>query len=506
MKANQFRHWVRGFVVSLPLLISLGPGSGYALAAQRDTLVVGQSADITSFDPTELRMGTFVLTHLLYNSLLRLDANGKPHPELAQSWTRSDDGKTMNLKLVKGVVFHSGKPLTSQDVAFSLNYAKDPAHGANILLLAKMVTGIDTPDADTVILHFSGASDAVFDLLDLAFIIDSSQPDKIKTGANGTGPFKLSRYEPGQDAVFVRNDAYWGARPPLQKVIIKIIPDQQAGVMQLSAGAVDFLPSLDREAAGQLSSAGFATGAATAEGRALDITFNTASPPLDKPEVRQAIGLALDRVRIAREIAGPASLVKCLPWPHYSQRETAGHDKDCPYDPAKTKALIAQAGATGSEITIMSRSQSEPQIGAMAQVLQSALTQIGLKASIVEMSEAAYISRFRKSDFQVAAHVYGRAGRGPVTILSSAVIFRTHDNPAQIASQQYTDDIAVVTSTPAGAETDQAWQRIDALMLKENWVLPVASLPVLWASAQGLSGVRFNLDGMPILSEAKLEK
>ncbi|WP_413742961.1 ABC transporter substrate-binding protein [Sodalis sp. RH15] len=506
MRVKPFSRWVLAVVFILPLLISLGPGSLKVCAAQRDTLVIGQSADITSFDPTELRMGTFVLNRLLYNTLIALDADGKPHAELAQSWTRSDDGKTMTFTLRKGVTFHNGKPLTAQDVAFSLNYAKDPANGANILPLAKMIKSIDTPAEDTVILHFDGASDAVFDLLDLAFIIDGSQPKKVKTGGNGTGPFKLAGYEPGQDAVFVRNDGYWGGKPALKKVIIKIIPDQQSGVMQMSAGAVDFLPSIDREAAGQLAGAGFATGAATAEGRVLDLTFNTKVPPLDKPDVRQAIGLALDRVRIAHDIAGPSSLVKCLPWPRYSQREAAGHEKDCAYDPARAKALIARAGAAGAEITIMSRSQSEPQIGAMAQVVQGALQDIGLKATIVEMSEAAYISRFRKGDFQLAAHVYGRAGRGPSTILLSAVIFRTSDNPAQISSQQYSDDIALVTSRPSGPDTDQAWQRIDSFMLKENWVLPVATLPVLWASAKGLAGLRFNLDGMPILTEAKLDK
>lgn len=505
MRLKQLGRGARAVGVILPLLLSIGPWSMGAAAAPRDALVIGQNADITSFDPTELRMGTYVLTHLLYDSLISLDDNGQPHPALAQSWHRSDNGKTLTLHLVKGVTFHDGKPFTAQDVAFSLNYAKDPANGANILPLAKMIGSIDTPNDDTVVLHFNGASDAVFDLLDLAFIIDGNQPKKIKTGGNGTGPFKLSSFEPGQDAVFVRNDAYWGTRPALKKITIKIIPDQQSGVMQMSAGTVDFLPSLDREAAGQLTSSGFATGAATAEGRVLDITLNTQAPPLDTPEVRRAISLALDRARIAHDIAGPSSLVKCLPWPQYSKRETAGRGQDCTYDLAQAKALIAKAGVAGTEVTIMSRSQSEPQIGAMAQVLQSALEQIGLKATIVEMSEAAYISRFRKSDFQIAAHVYARASRAPAAILLSAVIFRDTDNPAQINFKQYGEDVALVTSQPSGEDTDRAWQRIDALLLSENWVLPVASLPVLWASSKSLTGVQFNLDGMPIFTSAKLQ-
>ncbi|WP_413739442.1 ABC transporter substrate-binding protein [Sodalis sp. RH14] len=505
MTLKMFSGRVRAGGLLLALLLSLALAGGKALAAARDTLVIGQSADITSFDPTELRMGTFVLTHLLYNTLIRLDADGRPQPELARSWTRSDDGKTLTLKLADGVTFHDGRPFTARDVAFSLNYARDPVNGANILPLAKMIGSIDTPDDRTVILHFAGASDAIFDLLDLAFIIDGSAPKKIKTGGNGTGPFKLSRYLPGEDAVFVRNEAYWGPRPALKKITLKVIPDQQSGVMQLRAGTVDFLPSLDREAAEQLAAAGFATGAATVEGRVLDITLNTRTPPLDKPEVRRAIGLALDRARIAHDIAGPDARVKCLPWPHFSQREAAGHENACTFDLAQAKQLIQQAGAAGAEISLMSRSQSEPQIGAMAQMLQSALRDIGLKVNIVEMSEAAYISRLRKGDFQMAAHVYARAGRGPSTILMSAVIFRATDNLVGVKSQQYQDDVALVTSRPPDEQTDRAWQRIDSFMLEQNWVLPVATLPVLWASAKGLTGVRFNLDGMPILSAASFQ-
>ncbi|WP_168197542.1 ABC transporter substrate-binding protein [Brenneria corticis] len=149
-------------------------------------------------------------------------------------------------------------------------------------------------------------------MLDLAFIIDSDAPDKVKTLGNGTGPFKLARYEPGQEAVFVRNDAYWRTPPSLKRVTIRIIPDQQSGIMQLRVGSVDFISSVDRESAEQLKAAGLATGTATAEGRVLDLTLNVRKAPFDKPAARQAINLALDRTRIAHDVGGPSSLIKCL--------------------------------------------------------------------------------------------------------------------------------------------------------------------------------------------------
>ncbi|MCL2893714.1 ABC transporter substrate-binding protein [Brenneria tiliae] len=493
---------------SLPLVMTLavvvGTTAPSALAAPKDTLVVGQSADITSFDPTELRMGTYVLTHLLYNSLIRIDQNGKPQPELAKSWTRSEDGKSLTLNLVDGVRFHNGKRLTAKDVAFSINYAKDPANGANILPLARLVERIETPDDLTIVLHLTGGSDAAFDLLDLAFIIDSDAPDKVKTLGNGTGPFKLARYEPGQEAVFVRNDAYWRMPPSLKRVTIRIIPDQQSGIMQLRAGSVDFIPSVDRESAEQLKAAGLATGTATAEGRVLDLTLNVRKAPFDKPAVRQAINLALDRTRIAHDVGGPSSLIKCLPWPAYAREVNTAPAEACKQDIEKAKQLIIDSGAQGAHVDIMSRSQSEPQIGAMAQIVQNTLTGIGLNASINEMSEAAYISRFRKGDFQLAAHVFGRAGRGPATIISSAVIFKGTDNLAGITSSQYAQDVSLVTSSPLNPTTLDAFKRINNYLLEENWVLPIATLPVQWAAKPELRDVSFNLDGMPLLERARL--
>ncbi|MBU9833582.1 ABC transporter substrate-binding protein (plasmid) [Rahnella aquatilis] len=475
-----------------------------AYSADRDTLVVGQSADITSFDPTEMRMGTLVLTNLLYNNLIRLDSNGHPQPELASSWQRTGDGKTLTLHLREGIRFHNGKTLTAKDVAFSIDYAKNPGNGANILPLARLVERVETPDMQTVVLHLNGGSDSIFDLLDLLFIVDSDAADQIKTSGNGTGPFKLARYEPGQEAVFVRNDNYWRTPASLRRVIIRIIPDQQAQILQLRTGSLDFIPSVDQQNVGELKAAGLSVDTASAESRVLDLTLNNRTAPLNNSSVRRAIRLALDRTRIAKDVAGPTSLVKCLPWPDHVQINRSETVEACEHDITLAKKLIADAGAQGAQVNIMSRSQSEPQIGAMSQIVQNELTEIGLKPSINEMSEAAYISRFRKGDFQIAAHVFGRASRSPATILSSAVIFKAKDNLAGLISEQYQQDVSQVTTAPLNDDSERALQRINALLLHENWVISVATLPMLWASRQGVTDLRFTSDGLPLLEYARI--
>ncbi len=504
---NKVKQWVRRSVVMAGIAVG-GTVIQMPMAASAlsQTLHIGQNADLTSFDPTELRIGTYVSTHLLYNSLIRLDEKGEPQPELAKTWSLSADGRTMTLNLVDGAVFHSGRPLTSKDVAFSVEYAKTPSVGANILPLVKLVEKVETPDDKTVVLHLKGASAAIYDLLDLLFIVDAENPKKIKTSGNGTGPFKLVAYEPGQNAVFVRNEKYWRKKPVLPKIEIKIVPDTQSALAQLKSGVIDFLPVVNQESLEQIKSLDFKTGVAAAEGRVLDIGINIKSPQFEKPEVRRAISLAIDRERIATEVAGQGAVVKCLPWAIRSTAESAGFDNACRYDLAEAKALVDKAGAAGAEIELLAYSQAVPELGAMAQILQSAMKQIGLNAKITDLSEAAFVSRYRKSNFQATTHSYVRAGRSPAAILLTAVPFRSVGNVLGFESKSYADDVTLVTTNIDPQVTAPAWKRINEQLLAQNFVIPVSTLPVTWVSTPKLDGVRFNLDGMPIFEQATLKK
>ncbi|HTJ59221.1 MAG TPA: ABC transporter substrate-binding protein [Devosiaceae bacterium] len=473
--------------------------------AASDLLRIGLQADLSSFDPTRLNTGTGVTTNLLYNSLIYLDAGGTPHPELAKSWSFSPDGRTLTLNLVDGVTFHDGRKMTSKDVAYSLEYAGTPAVGANILPFTKLIQQVDTPNDDTVVLHVNGSQRVIYDLLDLLYVIDSQHPKDIFTSGNGTGPYKLVSFDPGQSAEFVLYDKYWGQKPAIKRVEIKELPDAQSALAQLRAGAVDFLPTITRENAAQLAGSRFKTGIASADALGFDVGINVDKPPFDKPEVRKAVSLALDRKRIAAEIGGPGSIVKCLPWTELDKADSAGLEDSCPYDPAQAKALIAKAGATGATVEILSSGQSAPEIGTLAQVMQSSLAQIGLNARITDLAGTAFVAQFRKSQFQLTSHSYGRASRSAQALLMSAVVFWAKGNVMGVKSQSYEDDVNLVVNSPTDTpETAAAWKRIDQFMLSDNWVLPLATNPIRWASSPKLSGVAFSLDGAPNFDGAVL--
>lgn len=304
-------------------------------------LRVGLQTDIASFDPTRLNNGTAVTNGLLFDSLIKLDNDRKPAPALAEKWEFSDDGRILTLHLRKGVVFHDGRPFTSKDVKFSFDYASTPKVGANILPFTKLVEKFETPDDHTVVLHVNASENVILDLLDLLFVVDSSRPDEIHTSGSGTGPFRLESYEPGQKAIFIRNETYWGPTPSLDRVEVTILPDSQAAVAQLRAGTIDFLPTVTVDNLAQISKLDFKTGIASRDSYVYDIGVQVQKPPFDKAEVREAVSLAIDRNRIAKELGGESSVAKCLPWPSRNGQTEA---ELCPYDPAKARELIEKAG------------------------------------------------------------------------------------------------------------------------------------------------------------------
>jgi peptide/nickel transport system substrate-binding protein len=491
------------FYRSLLVATTLVAASHVVPAFAAGDLRIGLQTDIASFDPTRLNASTAVTNGLLFDTLITLDADRKPAPALAESWAFSDDGRVLTLHLRKGVVFHDGRALTSKDVKFSFDYAATPKVGANILPFTKLVQKLETPDDQTVVLHLNASQNVIFDLLDLLFVIDSAHPDEIHTSGNGTGPFRLESYEPGQNAIFVRNEKYWSPAPAIDSVEVKILPDSQAAVAQLRAGTIDFLPAITTDNLAQLSKLHFKTGIASKDSYVYDIGIQVQKPPFDKPEVREAVSLAIDRARVAKELGGDSSVVRCLPW---SDRGGKSESELCPYDPARARDLIEKAGAKGATVEILGGGESDSSLATLSQIMQASLADVGLTAKITDLSNSAFVSEFRKGNFQLTSHKYGRASRSPEALLLSAVVFWSEGNVMGLNNPQYGKDVQnVITATKPDETTVQAWKGIDKALLSDRWVLPLATQPTYWASSPKLDGVHFTLDGSPLFGAATLQ-
>jgi len=153
----------------------------------------------------------------VYDSLTLYDAKLQPQPMLAESWDISSDMKQVKLNLRKGVQFHNGRELTSEDVKLNMVRVRDPKVGSSQLMnMSNWFAAIETPDKHTVVLNSEAPRPALFDFFEYLNILDRETmegPDATKK-AIGTGPFKFVEWVPGDHILFTKNQNYWRTGRP----------------------------------------------------------------------------------------------------------------------------------------------------------------------------------------------------------------------------------------------------------------------------------------------------
>jgi len=238
---------------------SFGSLSADAAATRGGKMVYARYADSLFLDPvqTDANVDIWVMTNI-YDTLIAPTTDGMGvQPSLATKWELSPDGKTVTLTLRSGVKFSDGTPMTSADVKFSLDRARDPKGGP----WGDLVGSIESVEAadDKVILHLKApdptiiAALATFNTAILPQKLFESMPgatteEKAKAFAEhpvGTGPFIMSEWKRGVSMTLKRNPYYWKladdgkALPYLDEVDFPVIPDDATRLLKLKAGEVD---------------------------------------------------------------------------------------------------------------------------------------------------------------------------------------------------------------------------------------------------------------------------
>ena len=272
------------------------------------TLVLGLQGTPRHLVPAvQSGVATAVPGTQIFATPLRFDENWKPQPYLAESWSFSDDGKSLTLKLRKNAKFHDGKPITSEDVAFSIATIK--ANHPFKTMFAP-VEKVDTPDPNTAVLRMKHAHPAILLALSSALCViipkhiygDGKDPKTHPRNLTpvGSGPFKFVEYKKGQHIILERNpDFFLKGRPYLDKIVMKISKESNTLALGLERGDIHLRPfgnkprELNRLKSKKhlvVTPKGYA-----AVGAIGWLAFNLKHPVLGKKEVRQAIAYALDR-------------------------------------------------------------------------------------------------------------------------------------------------------------------------------------------------------------------
>lgn len=345
---------------SAPSPSGAATASAAATPQRGGTLVVAAGADPGHFNPAITTAGgTHFVADNLYNGLVFLDEKLEPKPDLAQSWTVSDGGRTYTFKLRQNVKWHDGTAFSSADVKFSFEQVLLKYHARTKAGLEAVLAGIDTPDPSTVVMRFTQPYGPLLQRLDVVeapivakHIYEGKDPTTAEANLKpvGTGPFKLAAYTKGDVVRMTRNPDYFKpGLPYLDELVFKIIPQAATQVAALERGEVDYLSGVPGPDLARLrqSDKYTITKSGAGSGGSFCITtliFNLERPNVNKAEVRQAFAHAIDRNKMLAEIqfgqgkVATAAISSAIGWAHNPSVQ------QYPLDTAKANALLDQAG------------------------------------------------------------------------------------------------------------------------------------------------------------------
>ncbi|WP_349239872.1 ABC transporter substrate-binding protein [Patulibacter sp. SYSU D01012] len=395
-------------LAALAVAVGLTACGGTSTSATGDpgTIAIGLSVEPENLDFSTTD-GTGIPEAMLvnvYEGLVKLDPQGRIVPLLARRWRVSEDRRTYVFDLRSGVRFSNGSPFDADAVKFSIERVKSPAWKVALKSGMDVVRRVRVLSPTRVAVDLKEPSNAwLFAMTTrIGAMYTPDGVDALPTKPVGTGPYVLDRRVRGDSIVLRRNPAYWGRRPAMERVAFKYFKDATALNNALLSGAIDVIA--DHQAPDSLAQFTdddrFRVTEGTTNGE-LTMALNNARGPMKDPRIRHAVSLGIDRKAVMDAAwSGRGTLIGSMvpptdPWFEHLE----GLHR---YDPARAKALLAQAGVR--DLKLRFRIPNLPYVLAPAQVVQSQLRKIGVTADI-EILEypARWLSEvFTKQDYDLS--------------------------------------------------------------------------------------------------------
>ena len=517
---------IKSAIAALALAL---PGLSLPNLAMADSLNVAMAGDIRSTNFGVNRDGNTdsVLAHIV-EGLVAYRNDLSVGPLLAQSWTVSDDGRVYTFTLRDRATFHNGEPVTANDVVWSWERFLDEETG---FLCRRWfngeggtgieITGIKALDDKTV--EFTLAEPNGLFLARMAHMVCLTgiiHPDSVSSDGEwinpiGTGPFTIGEWRSGQYVELNRfkdyvpvdapADGYSGARKALvDSFRFTVISDPAAAKIALLAGDIDVLPGLDLNAVPEVEATGtIDVQTVSTPGWEIMLIQND-DPLLQDVRIRRAMAHAID----IDAVTSGATAGMGKPNPSAAARTGDFFNdtfaKGLEYSPERARALLAEAGYDGQEITLISNTRSAfDEISAIA--IQSMLQQVGFNIKLEILDWSSQFARYRDGDFQLM--VMSFSPRTDPTLMLDVVV----DSDEARANAFVNDPKIVEMVARSGAETDLDKRRallaeIHQLFIEDASVLGLFNHPQVVAVGDRVSGFEQWTLGKPRLWNVRVSE
>lgn len=488
------------------LLVVSGLGTIQSVVAQAPvaggTLTFAAGADPDSLDPqnTQSNPGEQV-NRMMYENLVRFNTKMQIEPALAESWTQSADGLVWTFKLRQGVRFHDGTPFDAKAVKYFVDRVLSDEKPFKASLYTPFVQGAQVVDDHTVRVTLKQPFAAfLFRLAHSAGGIVSPAAHQ-KWGKDltlhpvGTGPFKFVEWVKSDRVVLERNDAYWGGRPLLDRVVVKTVREDSARVLMLEAGDADLILNIPPEDIPRLRKDPRFAIDSIATARALYVVINVKKKPFDDVRVRQALNLAVNREAIVKSLfQGNAEAISGIVAPlQNGYAKLPGYA----FDPKKAKELLAQAGVPALKVKLWSPKGRYVKDFELAQAVQQDLAAVGVDAALNTMEWGAYLSATKTGPEQTDRELFllgwspstGEAQWGIYPLLHSSQLAPKGDNRGFFASKALDDAIDKATTATSEQTRLGALREAQQIVIKDAPAIFLISPNMIVGAVKKVHGV-----------------
>lgn len=403
--------------------LALGPSPGAKAETPDDTLVMAMNIDdIISLDPAE----TFELVggEVIANLYDRITMHEPENLEelvggVAESWDVSDDGRTITLHLRPGQTFHSGNPVTAEDVEFSLERVikldKTPAFiftqfgwnaenvGDMVKVVDDMTVELTVPEEFAPTLVLNALSAGVGSVVDKRTVLAHEKDgdlgyEWLKTNSAGSGPFRLVSWRPNEGVILEANPDYRHGAPAMRRVVTRHVPEPAAQRLLIEKGDVDIARNLTPDQIAGLEGNEQLKVQTDPKATLMYLQVNMADPVLAKPKVREAIKYLIDYRGMADSFLKGQFRVHQSFWP--TGFFAALTETPFELDVERAKALLAEAGeADGIEVE-MDAFNTSPYTE-IAQSIQATMGEAGIDVSILSAEQKAVYTKHRARQSQM---------------------------------------------------------------------------------------------------------
>ena len=437
---------------------------------------------------------------LMFDSLIQVMPDGSAGPKLAEKWEVSPDGLNYTFTLTDKATWWDGKPVTSEDVKFTFETGLKPESRSSTEGLDQ-IASIEAPDPKTVKIALKrltpmflvqGGSRGMVPKHLLAH--EDLSKSEFNKKPVGSGPFKLVAWTPGQAIVMEANPTYFKGAPSLQRVVFKILPDQNVILTQLRSGEIQYalITPKDLKPVEGMSSVKVHDVPTL---RFFDISPNYERPFFADKSVREAILYGIDRQGIVDKVLlGKGAVIESNAAP-----TSWAHNPELPkraYDPAKAKQLLDGAGWVPGADGIRAKGGTRLAFGVMINsydrtleqamvVAQQSLKDIGVELSVDRVEPGVFGSRRGKKEYDALARIWNPVYDPDQSSLIRTGNFYGYSNPE-------VDKLAA----DALASSDQAvrkpiYQKLQTILAADVarlWLYTENELHALPANLKGAQG------------------